>query len=145
MRAPNWRRRVCRQSLKLRISTHVSSATASTAVTISSTSYCSAKREALPVDHASNTSKATALKAATVSAMRNAQRINRGALRRKLKTENRTMGFPGTSLHGLINQRERGAPIKKRRAAYEKDRKSTRLNSSHVANSYALNCLTQIN
>src|SRR5690625_1254962 len=119
MRATNRRRRISRHRLMLRISTHGSSAIANTAVTISSSSYCTAKREAVPDDHASNTSKATALKAATVSAMRNAQRINRGALRRKLKTENRTMGFPGTSLHGLINQLERGAPIKKSRAANE--------------------------
>src|SRR5699024_3819099 len=110
MRAPNCRRRVCRQSRKLRINTQVSNATANTAVTIKSTSYCSAKRDALPVDQASNTSKATALKAATVSAIRSTQRINRGALRRKLKTENRAMGFPRTSLRGLINRPERDEP-----------------------------------
>src|SRR5699024_10092661 len=110
IRAPNCRRRVCRHNRKLRISAQVSNATANTAVTIKSTSYCSAKREALPVDHASNTSRATALKAATVSAIRSAQRISRGALRRKLKTENRTMGFPRTSLRGLINQLEKDGP-----------------------------------
>src|SRR5690625_943218 len=119
MRAPNWRRRDCRQSPKLRISTHVSSATASTAVTISRTSYCSRVREAVPVEHASNSRKDTALQAATVSAVGNAQGINWGALRQKSKTENRTMGFPGTRLHGLINQQGRGAPIKNRRAANE--------------------------
>ncbi len=85
IRAPNWRRRIWRSSLTASMATQDIRAIASTPLSSSSTSYCCAYREALPVDQTSRPSSAIALAAATPSAERSAQRISRGALRRKSK------------------------------------------------------------